>query len=66
MRALTSLVMSFRISLLELTDFDAIQAEGRRIAQLPEPTDASRMPANLVTLASMREAPTRVDAHDDS
>lgn len=56
LQALTSLVMSFRISLLGLTDFDAIQAEGRRIAQLPEPTDASRMPANLVTLASMREA----------
>lgn len=56
MRAPTSLGMSFRISLLELTDFDAIQAEGRRIAQLPESTDASRMPANLMTLAPMREA----------
>jgi hypothetical protein len=56
LQALTSLVMSFRISLLGLTDFDAIQAEGRRIAQLPELPGASRMPANLVTLTSMQEA----------
>lgn len=56
LQALTNLIFSYRLSVLELRRPSEIQEAGQRLAQEPERSDAPRLPADSVTLESMTSA----------
>lgn len=56
LQALTSLILSHRVSLLGTRDPDAMQEAGRRMSQTPETSESRPLPAHHVTVDSMRNA----------
>jgi hypothetical protein len=56
LQALTSLIMSYRLSLLGTRNVATIEAAGRRMSQTPEVPDDPTPPAGTITLTTMRDA----------
>jgi hypothetical protein len=56
LQALTSIVMSFRLSRLPIRDYRALESAGRRMSREPEQPDDPTPPAGAITTVTMRDA----------
>ena len=56
LQALTSMIMSYRLSQLDVRDVESIEAAGRRMSQVPEAPDDPSLPTAYVTVDAMKDA----------